>query len=74
MQVGGSYLGMMCGGGVFLMLSATVGWPAAMLMMAALIWSYPYPCGALPNQRARHLFRMFRHWVMRLEGDRLVWA
>ncbi|STV90056.1 signal transducer [Klebsiella michiganensis] len=36
-QVGGSYLGMMCGGGVFLMLSATVGWPAAMLMMAALI-------------------------------------
>jgi MFS transporter (putative signal transducer) len=27
-QVGGSYLGMMCGGGVFLMLSATVGWPA----------------------------------------------
>ncbi|HFK7976705.1 TPA: MFS transporter [Klebsiella oxytoca] len=36
-QVGGSYLGMMCGGGVFLILAAAFDWPVAMLIMAALI-------------------------------------
>ena len=43
MQVGGSYLGMMCGGGVFLMLSAASGWPVAMLMMAVLIMALSLP-------------------------------
>lgn len=42
-QVGGSYLGMMCGGGVFLMLSAASGWPVAMLMMAVLIMALSLP-------------------------------
>lgn len=42
-QVGGSYLGMMCGGGVFLMLAAASGWPAAMLMMALLIIVLSFP-------------------------------
>ncbi|EBC9275736.1 yersiniabactin-associated zinc MFS transporter YbtX (plasmid) [Salmonella enterica subsp. enterica serovar Infantis] len=40
---GGSYLGMMCGGGVFLMLSAASGWPVAMLMMAVLIMALSLP-------------------------------
>ena len=43
MQVGGSYLGMICGGGVFLMLSAASGWPVAMLMMAVLIMALSLP-------------------------------
>lgn len=43
MQVGGSYLGMMCGGGVFLMLSAASGWPVAMLIMALLIMVLSLP-------------------------------
>lgn len=73
-QVGGSYLGMMCGGGVFLMLAAAFDWPVAMLIMAALIWSYPFPCGALPNPCASRLYRMFRRWVMRLKGDRRGWV
>ncbi|EIL37444.1 yersiniabactin-iron transporter permease YbtX, partial [Escherichia coli O26:H11 str. CVM10026] len=42
-QVGGSYLGMMCGGGVFMMLSAASGWPVAMLMMAVLIMALSLP-------------------------------
>jgi ABC-type multidrug transport system ATPase subunit/MFS family permease len=42
-QVGGSYLGMMCGGGVFLMLSAASGWPVAMLIMALLIMVLSLP-------------------------------
>ncbi|ECA1950221.1 yersiniabactin-associated zinc MFS transporter YbtX [Salmonella enterica subsp. enterica serovar Virchow] len=42
-QVGGSYLGMMCGGGVFLMLSAVSGWPVAMLAMAILIMVLSLP-------------------------------
>lgn len=42
-QVGGSYLGMMCGGGVFLMLSAASGWPVAMLMMAMLMMALSFP-------------------------------
>ncbi|HEJ9094418.1 TPA: yersiniabactin-associated zinc MFS transporter YbtX [Serratia odorifera] len=42
-QVGGSYLGMMCGGGVFLMLSAASAWPVAMLMMAVLIMALSFP-------------------------------
>ncbi|EGM1627558.1 yersiniabactin-associated zinc MFS transporter YbtX [Salmonella enterica] len=42
-QVGGSYLGMMCGGGVFLMLSAASGWPVAMLIMALLIITLSLP-------------------------------
>ncbi len=45
-QVGGSYLGMMCGGGVFLMLSAASGWPVAMLMMAVLIMGAVTPAVA----------------------------
>lgn len=42
-QVGGSYLGMMCGGGLFLMLTASSGWPVAMLMMAVLIIALSSP-------------------------------
>lgn len=43
MQVGSSYLGMMCGGGVFMMLSAASGWPVAMLMMAILPMALSFP-------------------------------
>lgn len=42
-QVGGSYLGMMCGGGLFLMLAAEYGWPGAMLMLALLIMLLSLP-------------------------------
>lgn len=59
-QVGGSYLGMMCGGGVFLMLSAASGWPVAMLMMAVLIMALSLLPGALRSRREQRLSRMFR--------------
>lgn len=36
-QVGGSYLGMMIGGGVFLILAARLDWTSAVLAMAALL-------------------------------------
>ena len=42
-QVGGSYLGLMCGVGVCMRLSAASGWPVAMLMMAVLIMALSLP-------------------------------
>ncbi len=67
MQVGGSYLGMMCGGGVFLMLSAASGWPVAMLMMAVLIMALSLPLWRITEPTRTATIRMFRRWVMRWE-------
>lgn len=57
-QVGGSYLGMMCGGGLFLMLAAEYGWPGAMLMLALLIMLLSLPLLRMTEprrtRRSRH--------------------
>ncbi|STV19544.1 putative cytoplasmic transmembrane protein [Klebsiella pneumoniae] len=51
---------MMCGGGVFLMLSAASGWPVAMLMMAMLIMALSFPLWRIRSRREQRLSRMFR--------------
>ncbi|MEE3662133.1 MFS transporter [Brenneria sp. g21c3] len=42
-QVGGSYVGMMLGGGVFLLLTGRYGWPAAAMLLALMILALTAP-------------------------------
>lgn len=42
-QVGGSYVGMMLGGGVFLLLTERYGWPLAALLLALMILALTIP-------------------------------
>jgi len=58
-QVSESYLGMMCGGGLFLMLVAEYGWPGAMLMLALLIMLLLLPLLRMTEPRKIRCFRHF---------------
>lgn len=50
MQVGGSYIGAMIGGGVFIFLVSVYNWPIALYLLAAMVVLMSLPVGLLSNK------------------------
>lgn len=74
-QVGGYYLGQIAGGGLVLVVFATLGWSAAVLSMAVVLalaflpaWTFREPPKPAPVLDARIDFAALRRFVMRPGG------